>query len=75
MDTSNRGGSSHQIKHHVINNWHDNFTPGNPYTFFFYPSVHLPVKQSILEAIEHLLARYLDMRPLFFTPALPMNDE
>ena len=35
----------------------------------------VPVKQSILEAIEHLLARYLEMRPLFLAPALPINVE
>jgi len=32
-------------------------------------------KQSILDAMEHLLARYLEMRPLFFAPAFPMNEE
>ena len=25
--------------------------------------------------MEHLLARYLEIRPLFFAPALPMNVE
>lgn len=34
-----------------------------------------PVKQSILEAIEHLLAKYLEIRPLFFLLARPINDE
>jgi hypothetical protein len=36
---------------------------------------NVPVKQSILEAIEHLLARYREMRPLFLAPALPINVE
>lgn len=35
----------------------------------------LPEKQSILEAMEHLFAKYLEMRPLFLVPARPMNDE
>lgn len=35
----------------------------------------LPVKQSILEATEHLFAKNLDIRPLFFDPALAMNEE
>jgi hypothetical protein len=34
-----------------------------------------PEKQSILDAIEHLLAKYLEIRPLFLTPARPMNVE
>ena len=33
------------------------------------------LKQSILDAIEHLLARKREIRPLFLEPALPMNDE
>ena len=33
------------------------------------------LKQSILDAIEHLLARKREIRPLFFDPARPMNDE
>ena len=32
-------------------------------------------KESILAAIAHLLARYLEIRPLFFYPALPMKVE
>ena len=28
-----------------------------------------------LDAILHLLARYLEILPLFLAPALPMNDE
>ena len=35
----------------------------------------LPEKQSILEAMEHLLARYLEILPLFLAPALPMKVE
>ena len=35
----------------------------------------LPEKQSILEAIEHLFAKYLEIRPLFLVPARPINDE
>jgi hypothetical protein len=35
----------------------------------------IPLKQSILDAIEHLLARNLDMRPLFFDPAFPIKEE
>jgi len=27
------------------------------------------------EAIEHLFARYREIRPLFLAPALPMKDE
>ena len=34
-----------------------------------------PEKQSTLDAIEHLLARKREMRPLFFWPARPMNVE
>jgi hypothetical protein len=30
-------------------------------------------KQSILEAMEHLLARKREMRPLFLVPARPMK--
>ena len=30
-------------------------------------------KESSLDAIEHLLARYLEMRPLFLAPARPMK--
>ena len=37
--------------------------------------MHSPEKQSILDAIEHLLARYLDILPLFFAPARPINVE
>jgi len=33
------------------------------------------LKQSILDAIEHLFARKREIRPLFLEPALPMNDE
>jgi hypothetical protein len=36
---------------------------------------HSPEKQSILDAMEHLLAKYLDMRPLFLSPARPINVE
>mmetsp|Transcript_23949 Transcript_23949/g.40163 ORF Transcript_23949/g.40163 Transcript_23949/m.40163 type:complete len:120 (+) Transcript_23949:2856-3215(+) len=32
-------------------------------------------KQSMRDAIEHLFARYRDIRPLFFAPALPMKVE
>lgn len=35
----------------------------------------LPEKQSILDAIEHLFAKYLEIRPLFFLFARPINDE
>ena len=35
----------------------------------------LPEKQSILEAIEHLFAKYLEIRPLFLVPARPIKDE
>jgi len=35
----------------------------------------LPVKQSILEAMEHLLAKYLEIRPLFLAAARPINEE
>ena len=34
-----------------------------------------PEKQSILEAMEHLFAKYLEIRPLFLTLARPINDE
>lgn len=34
-----------------------------------------PEKESILAAMEHLFAKYLDMRPLFFEDALPIKDE
>jgi len=33
------------------------------------------VKQSIREAMEHLLAKNLEIRPLFFAPARPINEE
>lgn len=36
---------------------------------------HPPEKQSMREAMVHLLARYLEMRPLFFAPARPMKVE
>lgn len=35
----------------------------------------LPEKQSIRDAMEHLFARYREIRPLFFVLALPMNEE
>lgn len=35
----------------------------------------VPEKQSILDAIEHLLAKYLEILPLFLAPARPMNVE
>lgn len=35
----------------------------------------LPEKQSILDAMEHLFARYLEMRPLFLVSARPINEE
>ena len=35
----------------------------------------LPLKQSMREAMEHLLARYLEIRPLFLGPARPMKVE
>lgn len=41
---------------------------------WFCPS-HPPEKQSMREAMVHLLARYLEMRPLFFAPARPMKVE
>ena len=44
----------------------------NHFTAF---SVLLPEKQSMREAIEHLLARYLDILPLFLAPARPMKVE
>lgn len=34
-----------------------------------------PEKQSIREAIVHLFARYLEMRPLFLAAARPMKVE
>jgi hypothetical protein len=34
-----------------------------------------PVKQSIREATEHLLAKNLEIRPLFLEPALAINEE
>ena len=34
-----------------------------------------PEKQSILDAREHLLAKNLEMRPLFFAAARPMKEE
>ena len=40
-----------------------------------YTVAAVPVKQSILEAIEHLLARKRDILPLFLVPARPMKDE
>ena len=40
-----------------------------------HPLPSAPEKQSILEAMEHLLARYREMRPLFLADALPMKDE
>jgi hypothetical protein len=36
---------------------------------------HSPEKQSVLDAMEHLLAKYHDMLPLFLSPARPMNVE
>ena len=33
------------------------------------------MKQSILEATEHLFAKNREILPLFFAPALAMNDE
>lgn len=38
-------------------------------------SLYTPEKQSMREAMVHLLARYLEMRPLFFAPARPMKVE
>jgi len=35
----------------------------------------IPAKQSIRDAMEHLLARYREIRPLFFVAARPMNVE
>ena len=49
-----------------------NLPPFNHFTVF---SVLLPEKQSMREAIEHLLARYLDILPLFLAPARPMKVE
>jgi hypothetical protein len=34
-----------------------------------------PEKQSMRDAMEHLLARYREIRPLFFVEALPMKEE
>lgn len=39
------------------------------------PETHSPEKQSILDAMEHLLAKYREMRPLFLVPALPIKVE
>lgn len=36
---------------------------------------HSPEKQSMREAMVHLLARYLEMRPLFLAAARPMKVE
>lgn len=36
---------------------------------------HSPEKQSIREAMVHLFARYLEMRPLFLAAARPMKVE
>lgn len=36
---------------------------------------HSPEKQSIREAIVHLFAKYLEMRPLFLAAARPMKVE
>lgn len=36
---------------------------------------HLPEKQSMREAMVHLLARYREMRPLFLAAARPMKVE
>ena len=33
------------------------------------------MNESILDAIAHLLAKYLEILPLFFYPALPMKVE
>jgi hypothetical protein len=33
------------------------------------------VKQSILEAMEHLFAKYLEILPLFLVPARPIKVE
>ena len=38
-------------------------------------SAIIPEKQSIREAIEHLLAKNREMRPLCFGPALPIKVE
>ena len=38
-------------------------------------SLPIPEKQSILDAILHLFARYREMRPLFFAAARPMKVE
>ena len=37
--------------------------------------VLLPLKQSMRDAMEHLLARYREIRPLFLAPARPMKVE
>jgi hypothetical protein len=37
--------------------------------------VGLTKKKSNLAAIEHLLARYLEIFPLSFPPAFPMKEE
>ena len=36
---------------------------------------HSPLKQSILDAMEHLFAKYREILPLFLGPALPMKEE
>lgn len=41
----------------------------------FFKEFHPPEKQSIREAIVHLFAKYLEMRPLFFAAARPMKVE
>lgn len=56
------------------------YLPAKQLRVTYLPALHLevtylPAKQSILDAIEHLFAKYLEMRPLFLVPALPMKDE
>lgn len=41
----------------------------------FNTACNSPEKQSMREAMVHLLARYLEMRPLFLAAARPMNVE
>lgn len=51
------------------------FQEVDEHTWIKTSSLNLPEKQSILEAIEHLFARYLEIRPLFCDAARPMNEE
>jgi len=52
-----------------------NFSLSSTYVFKESPNfaVGASLKQSTLLAIAHLLARYLEIFPLFFNPALPIK--